>query len=112
MYNDFIVCQGENLSYVFDYLIRITVHYTDSYATDMLIYINSIQEQLINEEYEVAHTWYFGIYKNGVQREESLETLKSVNTRRFRAIYSFNIEPVINCGVQEPEVKIVRIDTE
>ena len=91
MFNERIVCTGENLSYINDYLIRLSAHYTDCYASDIVYYINSIEEQLKKEHFQEAHKWYFGFYRNGVQREDDFETIKKTDARSFRAVYYYEL---------------------
>lgn len=110
MFNEKIVCTGENLSYINDYLIRLAAHYTDAYASDIIIDINDIEKQLREEHFKEEHLWYFGFYKNGVQLTTSYNELTKSNTRSFRAIYTYTLEIVGNCGFKEPQITIVRVD--
>lgn len=109
MFNERIECTGQNLTYIVDYLLRITTHYTDTYASDMVCYINSIEEQLMQENFKVPHVWYFGFYKNGVVKTDNKEELTGSNARNYRAVYSYTLEIVENCGFKEPKITIVRI---
>ena len=109
MFNERIECTGENLSFINDYLIRLAAHYTDCYASDIIYHINSIEEQLQKEHFQEMHNWFICFYKSGIQREENLETVKKAGTRVYRAVYSYTVKIVGNCGFKEPQITIERV---
>lgn len=108
MNNNCIENYGQNISSVNDFLIRLASHYTDSYASDIVIHINSIERQLESEGFQNPHIWYFGFYKSGVQREDAYEEFKKLDTRSYRAIYKFALEIVTENGFKEPKITVVR----
>lgn len=109
MFNERIECTGENLSYINDYLIRLAAHYTDSYASDIVYIINSIEEQLQKEHFQEMHRWFLCFYKSGIQKEDNLETVKNAGTRAYRAVHSYTVKMVGNNGFKEPQITVERV---
>ena len=58
-----------NWSDITDYLIRLTAHYTDSYASDLLFSLKSIEQDLENGEV-APHGYFFGFHECGVDPNE------------------------------------------
>ena len=111
MINGRIENYGQNISSVNDFLIRAAAHYTDSYASDIVIHINSIERQLEAEGFQNPHTWYFGFYKSGVQREDTFDGFKKLDTRKYRAVFTFTLEIVEESGFKEPKITVERTDS-
>ena len=67
-----------------------------------------MQETFKAENFRVPHTWFFGFYKNGVQRADTYEELQEVDTRNFRAIFRFSMEQLTT--MEEPKITTNRVD--
>lgn len=106
-----ISSHGKNLVFVNDYLIRVTVHYTDCFATDIVYFINQVEKQLQEEKFQKEHTWYLGFHKNGVVYTEHKEELSEVKSEKYRALYSYVLENVEKYGFKEPKITVTRLSS-
>ena len=112
MLKDKISSNGVSLVFINDYLIRITAHYTDNFASDIIYFINQVEERLKEERFQKEHTWFLGFYKNGVVFTDVKKVLFEVKIKEYRAIYSYTIELEEKYGFKEPKITIRRLNEE
>lgn len=110
MLKEQITSKGSSLVFINDYLIRVTAHYTDNFASDIIYFINQIEKQLTKEYFLKEHTWYLGFYKNGVIYTDVKKVLFEVKVKEYRAIYSYTIELEEKYGFREPKITIRRLN--
>ena len=69
-----------------DHLIRLTAHYTDSYGSDMLYTIETIQHDLEKGEV-IPHGYYLGFRENGVDHDTYITSKYENDLKEYRAIW-------------------------
>lgn len=88
-----------NWSDIRDKLIRLTAKYTDFYASDVLISINSIKQCL--DALQTHGSWHFGFRESGVDHDNFItQKYEYELSREYRAIWRLTLEKVEDgyCG--------------
>lgn len=76
-----------------DKLIRLTAKYTDCYASDLIISINSIQRCLENAQ--THGVWYFGFRESGVDHDSFITQKYEYELKReYRAVWRLMLNKV------------------
>lgn len=91
----YIERNGINLNWsdIRDKLIRLTAKYTDFYASDVLISINSIQQFL--DAIQTHGAWYFGFREGGVDHGSFITPKYEYElNREYRAIWRLTLYKV------------------
>ena len=82
-----------NISDIIDKLVRIAAKDTESHASDVVIDINNMENEIRNYDFTYdKKTWLFGYRECGVDHMEYvLETDDSELTRRYRTIWRIDM---------------------